>query len=239
MVNLFGLFGRLGKHNAAGPDRDKPAREARYVVVDTELTGLDDRKDSIISIGAVRMYGGRIIAGETFYMLVDPEVSGFTRESVAIHGITPSDVGDKPLIDEAVYDLYRFIGKDIVVGHCLSIDLTFINRELKRIIGRPLGNASADTYRAHQWLLTRDAGYREMVGRTDGGTLYEIAGMMGISTGGAHNAEMDAFITAQVFQRYIPMLAAHGVATVGELIRTADPYKGGEIPGKTGDFNNF
>ena len=39
---------------------------ARYVVIDTELTGLDEKKDSIVSIGAVRMEGGRIEMGDSF-----------------------------------------------------------------------------------------------------------------------------------------------------------------------------
>ena len=42
------------------------------VVVDTELTGLDEKKDSIVSIGAVRMTGGRIELGDMFYRLVSP-----------------------------------------------------------------------------------------------------------------------------------------------------------------------
>lgn len=40
--------------------------ETRYLVTDKELTGLDGRKDSIVSIGAVRMEGGRITRGNSF-----------------------------------------------------------------------------------------------------------------------------------------------------------------------------
>jgi len=36
----------------------------------------------------------------------------------------------------------------------------------------------------------------------------------------------DAFITAQVFQRLMPMLIRAGVKTVGDLLRIGDPSGG-------------
>lgn len=53
-------------------ERQKSIKELNYVVVDTELTGLNERRDSIISIGAIKMHGGRIDMGNTFYKLVKP-----------------------------------------------------------------------------------------------------------------------------------------------------------------------
>ncbi len=55
---MFGLTGR--KDKKLRTSAKTPITDVRYVVVDTELTGLDEKKDSIISIGAVRMTGGRI-----------------------------------------------------------------------------------------------------------------------------------------------------------------------------------
>ena len=46
--------------------------KARYLVIDTELTGLDEKKDSIVSIGAVRMEGGRIGMGDSSCRLINP-----------------------------------------------------------------------------------------------------------------------------------------------------------------------
>ena len=50
--------------------RGIPIGEANYVVVDTELTGLNPRSDSIISIGAMKMLGSRIDLGNAFYRLI-------------------------------------------------------------------------------------------------------------------------------------------------------------------------
>jgi DNA polymerase-3 subunit epsilon len=228
-----------GKQDAS-PDiaPETPVNAARYVVLDTELTGLDERADSIISMGAVRVAGGRILAGETFYLLVDPERS-FKREGVVIHGITPSDVEQKPVIDEAIHELISFIGADVVVGHCISIDLAFINSELARITGKRIKNPAVDTYLIHEWLKKASATYRDLFSRSGESSLYEIAGGLGISSNGAHNAEMDAYITAQLFQRYIPLLAGAGIEKLGALLRVADPSKGGDKQDQTGFFNNF
>ena len=235
--DFFGFFrgaGRTGR--LQGLDPEASAAGARYTVFDTELTGLDEKSDNVISIGAVRITEGRIPAGDTLYMLVDPEAGVFRRDGVVIHGITPSDVAGRPVIDEAVYELYRFIGSDIMVGHCLSIDLGFLDRELKRIIGRGLDSPAADTYRIHQWLIAKDPEYRELVGKTKNGGLYEMAEKMGITVRDAHNAQMDAYITAQVFQRQLHLLAAKGVTTLGRLLRIADPHEGGDISSGIGDI---
>ena len=71
-------------------DPNAPVQEARYVVFDTELTGLNIKKDSIVSIGALKMRGGKIDLNETYYRVVDPKAM-FTGQSVLIHGITPSE----------------------------------------------------------------------------------------------------------------------------------------------------
>ena len=54
-------------------NRDWLLFEEKYVVLDTEVTGLDEKKDSIVSVGAVRMRGGSIALGDTFYRLLKPE----------------------------------------------------------------------------------------------------------------------------------------------------------------------
>ena len=237
-MNRFLSF--FGKRTESGQATDPatPIKEVGYVVLDTELTGLDEKTDSIISIGAVKVGGGKIIVGETFYMLVDPERS-FKRESVLIHEITPSDVEKKPVIDEAVYELIRFIGSDVIVGHCISIDLAFINRELTRITGKRIKNPAVDTYLIHDWLKNVSAPYRDLFSRSGESNLYEIAGSLGISPNGAHNSEMDAYITAQLFQIYLPFLETAGITNIGGLLRVADPLKGGDKQGQARFFNNF
>ena len=103
-------FFKIKKQTALSVDKDRPITETGYVVIDTELTGLNERKDSIVSIGAVRMTGTRIDLSQTFYRLIKPD-SKFKPESVVIHGITPSDVSEKPNIDSIISDFLEFCGR--------------------------------------------------------------------------------------------------------------------------------
>jgi DNA polymerase-3 subunit epsilon len=238
MTKLGIRWSRPRPRAAARVDKDTPIRDAPYVVVDTELTGLDEKVDRVVSIGAFRMREGRIILGDAFYMLANPETA-MRRESVVVHGITPSEVDEKPSLDEVVYEFHRYIGGDILVGHCMTIDLGFINKELMRIIGYTARNAAVDTLLLHEWLLKKLPAYRERASREREAGLYSIAKVFDIPSFGAHNAEVDAYITAQVFQRFIPMLTDAGVKTVGDLLRIGDPYKGGDKYRNSGVISNF
>jgi len=211
-------------------DEATPIREVGYVVIDTELTGLDERKDSIVSIAGVKMAGGRIDLENTFYRLVNPETE-LTAESVIIHEITPSEVVRKPAIREILSEFTRFCGQDIVVGHCVSLDLAFINREMKRIFGSSMKNQALDTSVMYEWIRKRVPSRKDFPFSFSDSGLYDIAKYFGIPVNGAHNAVMDAFITAQVFQRFIPMLVEGGVRSIGDLLSLGNPSKGGDRSG--------
>jgi DNA polymerase-3 subunit epsilon len=219
-------------------EESKVIADARYVVVDTELTGLNEKKDSIISIGALRMEGMRIEMGNPFYRLIKPE-SEFKPESVIIHGITPSDVVQQPNIDSMLAEFLEFCDNDIIVGHCVSIDLLFLNREMKRMFGHPVHNSALDTYKVYEWLKTKVPKHTCFSASLKDSSLYEIAKCFTISVRGAHNALVDAFITAQLLQRFIPVLIDTGVTRLGDLLKIGHPLEGGDKQRASSEISNF
>lgn len=219
-------------------DKNMPITDVRYIVVDTELTGLDEKKDSIVSIGAIRMTGGRIDLSDTFYRLIKPETA-LTSKSIVIHGITPSDVIKEPDIDKVLLEFSDFCGTDVIVGHFISIDMSFINREMKRIFGHPLKNAALDTFTIYEWLNRKAASHKAFSKPLRDYRLYEIARYFGVPVSGAHNAIMDAYITAQLFQRFIPILLEAGVRQIGYLLRAGNPSRGGDRFRLSGEASNF
>ena len=222
---MFGLL-NFKKRMSMPVDEKASVLDASYVVIDTELTGLDERKDSIVSLGALKMTGGRIELGESFYRLANPETA-LTSESVVIHGITPSDVVEKPSIDTVLAEFLQFCNDAIIVGHYISIDMCFINREMKRLFGRVLKNPVLDTLLLYDFVRSAVPSHSSFTSPPrDYKQLYDIARNLGIPVSGAHNAMMDAFITAQVFQRLIPMLAGIGITSVGDLLKLR--LKGGD-----------
>jgi DNA polymerase-3 subunit epsilon len=232
------FFGKGARVRDSAPASPGLAGNARYVVADTELTGLDPRRDDIVSIGAVRMAGGRIELGGSYHEFVRPEAE-MSASSVAIHGITPSQVAEKPPIDTVLAAFLRYCGDDIIVGHCLSIDLAFLNREARRIFGAPLRNPVIDTLSLYGWLRTRQAGHPVFSTPLNGLRLYDMAKSFGIPVEGAHDALADAFITAQLFQRFLPMLDGFGIRETNDLLRVGDPGMQGENIFAPGGRANF
>ncbi len=231
---MFGLMQKRKKH---GLDVRTPIIDGNYVVIDTELTGLDEGRDAILSLGAVRMTGGRIEIGNAFYRLVSPNRQ-LAAENVIIHEITPSDVAAKPSIDAVLAEFLDFCGDRIFVGHFTAIDMAFLDRDAKRHTGSAIGNAVLDTYSIYEWLRKR---YRDHPCMAPGMStkLYDIAKCFGIPVNGAHNALMDAYTTAQLFQRFIPLLVASGAQDLDDLLRIGIPFKGGESPKRIGEITSF
>ncbi len=233
---MLGIFER--KEDTRKIDGRTPIADTRYVVIDTELTGLDERKDSIVSIGAVRMTGGRIDLGETFYRLVSPRTE-LSPESVMIHEITPSDVRAKPDIGAVLDEFLAFCGDAVLVGHFIAIDLAFLNRELKNTKGARIQNPVLDTFSIYEWLRKRDKARNCPTTRMSGFRLYDIVKCFDIAVNGAHNAVMDAYITAQLLQRFVPLLTEGGVDNIGDLLEFGIPFEGGDRFGLSGEFSNF
>lgn len=199
-----------------------PVDEACYVVIDTELTGLDSKRDSIVSLGAIKMTGGRIDVGNTFYRVVKPETD-FSSESVMVHGITPSDVAELPSIDSVMDEFLAFCTGCVVIGHFVSLDLMFLNKELKRLSHGAFSNPIVDTYRIHDWIEHQEGDFSRHFGENGDKDLFSLAKKYGIQVTGAHNALMDAFVTAQLFQRFLSLMPKLGVKTVKDLVKTGRP----------------
>jgi DNA polymerase III subunit epsilon len=233
---LSGL--RDGRQKTQPAEPTTPFAGVRVVVVDTELTGLDEKRDCIVSIGAVRMTGGIIDIGDAFYQLVNPETT-LSAGSVVIHEITPSEVAAKPPIEAVLAEFLDYAGNDILMGHFISLDLAFLNREMRRIFNHEVRSPALDTYSIYEWLSRRLKSRGCFTTPPSAYRLYDIVKYFGIPVNGVHNAISDAYTTAQLFQRFLPLLAEAGAATREDLLRIGAPFKGGDRFAVDSEFSNF
>ena len=96
-----------------------------YVCLDLETTGLDPKKDKIIEIGAVRVRNGETDAIlETF---VNPG-RALEERITELTGIVDERLKDAPDIREILPELLDFIGDDILLGHSVLFDYSFVKR---------------------------------------------------------------------------------------------------------------
>ncbi|MBA4372164.1 MAG: hypothetical protein C0402_04820 [Thermodesulfovibrio sp.] len=218
VLSLVDMLGMFNNRKDTDIDPATPVDEVPCVVLDTELTGLELKKNSIVSIGAIAMTGTRIDFASTLYMLVKPETA-LTSKSVVVHGIMPSDLLEVPDIATALQKLSAFVGNRVIVGHFISLDMGFINKYLKLFQNRVLRNPVLDTCRLHDWLRSEEKGFgRHFDNDLPNKDLFTLARRYGIEVSGAHNALSDAFITAQVYQRLVRYLQRHGVQTLRDLL---------------------
>ena len=199
-------------------EKNTPVKRCPFVVFDTELSGLDPKKDFIVSIGAIKMTGGTIHMSKELYRLIRP-AGEMTKESVEIHGITPGELERKETLGSVLPDFLEFIQDSVLVGHFVHIDLRFVNRALKDIYNLKLANPAVDTHSIHEWLYENGAEFnKHYSGASPKTDLFSVSQRYGISIDTAHNALNDAFVTAQLFQKFLYFLHEDGMETLKDLL---------------------
>jgi DNA polymerase III subunit epsilon len=111
-----------------------PPPPGEWVALDCETTGLDVRRDQIISIGAVRIVGNRLLTSQRLEMLVRPDRS-LKADSVRVHRLREQDVAQGIAPEQAMRRLLDFIGSRPLVGYYLEFDVAMLNREIWRLLG--------------------------------------------------------------------------------------------------------
>ena len=196
---------------------ETPMEQVRFVVLDSETTGLDTRRDKIITIGAVAVIDGEILLEDAFEAMCKLD---YNRASVTVHGITRDETRDALDEKEALSQFLDYLKDGVIVGHHIGHDIQALNVAYDRHAGFELKNLSLDTMDLA--LHCHDAGAfagREMARSFD---LDGLCDMFGIPAHDRHTAGGDAFITAQVFLRLLRAARRAGLTTLPQLTR---PYK--------------
>ena len=103
----------------------------RQVVLDTETTGLEvSQGHRIIEIGCVELVNRRL-TGRHFHQYIQPE-RDIDAGALAVHGITPEFLADKPTFDRIANDFVTFIDGAELIIHNAPFDVGFIDAELAR-----------------------------------------------------------------------------------------------------------
>ena len=110
-----------------------------YVCFDCETTGLDPKKDDIVSIGAVIIKNNTIVASKKFVKFVKPKTK-LQAEAIKIHHIRECDLEDAEDINDVIDEFLNFIGNRTLVGYFLEFDIAMINKYVKPKLGITLPN---------------------------------------------------------------------------------------------------
>lgn len=112
-----------------------------YTVIDIETTGFDRFNDKIVEISAVKVRNHEVI--DTFDGFnKKSKLSKFLKDNSAI---TQEDIKNGLLIEDLLQGFKDFIGDDVLVGHNIGFDLTFLRYNFHYYEFGDMTNAFIDT----------------------------------------------------------------------------------------------
>ena len=203
---------RYQQHFTATWSDDTSIDRVRFVVLDSETTGLNPRTDRLITIGAVAVVDGEIVLDDSFDALI--QIARNTS-AVTVHGITRDETESGIDEPEALQRFLDYLQDGVIVGHHIGHDVETLNAGYERHWGFELLNRNLDTMDLTLHLERSGAfGDEERIREF---TLDSLCTRFGIIPHDRHTAGGDAFITAQIFQRLLRLASRHGRDQLGRI----------------------
>jgi DNA polymerase-3 subunit epsilon len=192
-------------HDASLPPAGTAIADVPLLALDIETTGLDPRRDAIISVGLVPFSTRRIHLAERCYWIVHPERSLNSR-SVTLHHITHADIEQAPYFRSILPELLDAMIGYVPVVHYRTIERSFLDRAVSDCLGEPFVFPVIDTmeiearrYRTSLW-----SRWRTWLGRSPVSLrLHDSRARYHLPHYQAHHALLDALATAELFQAQI------------------------------------
>jgi DNA polymerase III subunit epsilon len=192
------------RRSPAGPLRDYLARpfpapttdyrQVDYLAVDLETTGLDPKRDSILSFGYVTLRGNRIDLSSARHRLVRTD-RAIPEASAVIHQIMDDEAATGRLLDEVLTEFLQELAGKVMIAHHSFIEETFIDLACRRLLGGPLVVLIVDT----QAVALRTFQRRQIAFKGSDLRLHALGPRYNLPRYGAHNALSDALAAAELF----------------------------------------
>ncbi|MEB2774013.1 3'-5' exonuclease [Algoriphagus sp. D3-2-R+10] len=188
--------------------------QLNFVVLDTETTGLDTKKDSIVSFGAVKISNERILVSSAVEWY--PEADQSLKQSPLIHGLVErQNQLPKTLFIKQVLE---YISNAILVGHHLGFDLAMLQQTTKDYGLTQFNNPIIDTM---NFAIRLDHGPQTNLShmQVKNYSLDALCERFKIPLDDRHTAAGDAHLTAILFLKLVKIAEAKGIKSYAQLLR--------------------
>lgn len=193
--------------------KEKPISELEFLVLDTETTGLDTRKDHVLSYGAVQVSNNRIKIPTSREFYLRPKKQN--KEAVKVHGL----IQVRPYLsrEQLIRSFLEDASSRILVGHHIGFDLAMLEK-----VGRNLGlkrirQPGLDTYELAVRLELGKYHDPNSVVPQDY-SLDKLCERYQIPLDDRHTAAGDALLTAQLLLKLLKIAEKKGIKTFGTLM---------------------
>jgi ATP-dependent DNA helicase DinG len=174
------------------------------VAIDIETTGLDENREAIIEIGAVKFNGRRV--EDEFSTLLNPNrhipdfITGLT-------GIDDAMVRQAPRLRDIMQELVNFVGDAPVLGHNVKFDIGFLRKA-----GMFEFQQTLDTYELAAVLMPAASRYN----------LGSLGQQLNIPLPATHRALDDARVTQACYVRLFDMARELPLELLTEIVQLGD-----------------
>ncbi|MFK2824186.1 ATP-dependent DNA helicase DinG [Bacillus sp. B190/17] len=185
----------------------------KFVVTDLETTGHASKgNDRIIQASFVVIENKQITGQYTSFFNPQMPIPMFIEE---LTGISDEMVKDAPLFHEAAKDILPLLDDAVFVAHNVAFDLQFLQAELERAGYSSFSGATIDTVELARIVWPMSDSYK----------LGELTGNLGLIHDRPHQADSDAYVTAEMLLMMIEKLESLPMVTLEKLEQLARRLK--------------
>ena len=176
------------------PHKNTPINEVEFLSLDFETTGLEAKREAILSMGYMPYKDGRISMMPSGCEVIRLN-RALTEKSVIIHQITDDRMKKGVALHEALDRLVEaMVGKVLLVHYC-NIERDFLKAATKRVYGKALPFLMVDTMQIERRRLERE----QQPIKSNQLRLANLRKQYHLPRYGTHNALEDAIATAELF----------------------------------------
>jgi DNA polymerase-3 subunit epsilon len=201
------------------PVKNTSLADVRFVVFDTETTGLDLSKNKLLSIAGVGVSGAEVALEDRFDVVVaQSDVGG--ADAAVVHGMISSDLAEGLPENEAAAAFLGYVGDAVLVAHHAAFDLRMLQKAIARYDGARVWSPAVDTAQLARRVEVGLMSSSEARGADDREAfrLDSLVRRYGIEVPERHTASGDALATALLFQRLLKKAERRGIRTLGALL---------------------
>ncbi|MGN0915984.1 MAG: exonuclease domain-containing protein [Succinivibrio sp.] len=172
------------------PKSSDNIKDVKIISIDFETTGIDLKKDLVLSIGGITISHGSIDFSTAFHKFLKIE-GKVSFDSAVINHITPEQLIDGEDPKKAMTELFSLLSGNAALVHCRFIEANFIRKTLDLPQNAPLPFVILDTMQIereiHRYEKNLDV------------RLSSIRERRGLPPYDGHNALTDSLATAELF----------------------------------------
>jgi DNA polymerase-3 subunit epsilon len=191
--------------------RRVPLGDVRWVVIDCETSGLDPKRDRLLSFGAVLLRGGRIALADARSAVIR-QAGPSAPENIVVHGIGgDTQLAGRPA-EQALAELAAFAAEAVPAAFHAPFDAEILRRAFKAAGAPPL---------PRRWLDLAQLAPALFPEARRATALDDWLARAGVPPQGRHDALGDAFATAQLLLVLLEEAGRKGARTLGDVLSLA------------------